>query len=68
MANALIPNILKAVPVLHGFVKAFINDELQRLQAFDNAALAGAVIADQNRERRQLYHAAILHGFEVFYP
>ena len=62
------PNVFKAPPHLHSRIKPIGNNTLVRLQAFDKTALARTIVANQHRQRRELYHPAVLDSLEILEP
>ena len=62
----LIPDMVHAIPALHGLIQSVRNNSPVGFQSFDQAALAGAVVADQDSSGVKDHGAAVVDGLEVF--
>lgn len=65
MRNSLVPHVLEAAPREESFIEAVKDDALEGFKTFNEAAFAGAIVADENGEGGELDHAAVAHGLEM---
>ncbi len=57
-------DMLETMPANHGFVETVNYNVPECLQAFDNAAFPGAIVANKHRECTEPYGAAVAHSLE----